>query len=348
MNSSMTESGYGYISREVVCDKNLSRNAKAVYAYLCAFAGKKGVCYPTRERMSSELDVSKTTLASYIRELTDNNYVSLYNAGREDGRFTRTKYIINHLCLDDGTGTENNAESESDRLIFIDDEEKAYTDIKEDAIDEDTEYRAYRNAESTGGAYADRFPDLKTNSSSGHGFTGYGFTEYGSAECGFTGCGFTECGSAEYGSDGGNKNNIIKNNILKNNIIKNNNKKNNKKKNKSARMRTFGSFAQNNSYLVQKNKADIEDMLSYMPQSRLKKAIEDYVCMREEIGKPLTRTSLNAVIERVEKLGHSEDEQASIIERSVRNTWTGVYPSENDRKSESDNVFLKIIDRGEL
>ena len=53
--NSILRDGYGIIPKIVMRDKNLSIEAKAIYAYLIAFAGDKKTCYPSRDLMCEEL-----------------------------------------------------------------------------------------------------------------------------------------------------------------------------------------------------------------------------------------------------------------------------------------------------
>lgn len=334
MNSKITESGYGYISQEVMRDKGLSRNAKAVYAYLCGFAGKDGACYPSRELMSDELDVSKQTLTLYIRELTDRNYVSLCNDGRDEGRFTRDKFIITHLHSDEGAeNEENNAESADElrgnKELSYTAEDKPQTEI------DSSEYRAYHKSGESDGACADRFPF--NNDTAIHGSAVYGSAVHGSAVH----------GSAVHGQDGrGINNNIInKNNNIKNTIFKNNTFKNNSpKKNRRRRNRRI------------KSDHDIDEYLSVMPEGRLRNSLGAYIDMRREMHKPLMYTSLKELVKRLGTYSSDENVQADILDRSVLNSWVGVYPEdkkeEHSAKSprpvqqEKSNVFVKLIDEG--
>ena len=53
----------------VMRNKNLSPEAKAIYAYLCSFAGNKETCHPSVNIMSQELGMSKGRLSKYMKEL---------------------------------------------------------------------------------------------------------------------------------------------------------------------------------------------------------------------------------------------------------------------------------------
>lgn len=53
---------YGVVYQDVMRNKNLSAEAKAIYAYLSSIAGMEGSCYPAVETMQKELCMSKNRL----------------------------------------------------------------------------------------------------------------------------------------------------------------------------------------------------------------------------------------------------------------------------------------------
>ena len=61
--------GYGIVFQTVMRNRNLSPEAKAIYAYLCSFAGNKETCHPSVNIMSQELGMSKGRLSKYMKEL---------------------------------------------------------------------------------------------------------------------------------------------------------------------------------------------------------------------------------------------------------------------------------------
>ncbi|MDE5801883.1 MAG: helix-turn-helix domain-containing protein [Lachnospiraceae bacterium] len=55
--------------QEVMRNKNLSPEAKAIYAYLSSIAGIGNVCYPSIETMKKDLCMSENRLNKYIKQL---------------------------------------------------------------------------------------------------------------------------------------------------------------------------------------------------------------------------------------------------------------------------------------
>ncbi|WP_432629161.1 helix-turn-helix domain-containing protein [Brotaphodocola sp.] len=63
------QGGYGIVFQKIMRNKNLSPEAKAIYAYLCSFAGSGETCHPSVDTMSQELGMSKGRLSKYMKEL---------------------------------------------------------------------------------------------------------------------------------------------------------------------------------------------------------------------------------------------------------------------------------------
>lgn len=61
--------GYGVVYQEVMRNKSLSPEAKAIYAYLSSIAGSGDSCYPSVETMQKELCMSKNRLMKHMGQL---------------------------------------------------------------------------------------------------------------------------------------------------------------------------------------------------------------------------------------------------------------------------------------
>ena len=57
---------YGLVYQSIMRRKDLTVEAKAIYSYLCSFAGSKGSCYPGIEMMADELQMSKNRLYTSV------------------------------------------------------------------------------------------------------------------------------------------------------------------------------------------------------------------------------------------------------------------------------------------
>ena len=70
--------------------------SKAIYAYLCSYADTEGVCYPSTNRIMSELGMSKNTLYKYMAYLLDFGIVKIEKTRTDKGLLSRNIYHITH------------------------------------------------------------------------------------------------------------------------------------------------------------------------------------------------------------------------------------------------------------
>lgn len=88
------ENGYGLIAKKVMKDSNLSLSAKAIYSYLCAYAGNESSAFPSVKLINHELGISKDTFYKYMKELTDKAYIVVSQRRAEKGKFSHNIYSI--------------------------------------------------------------------------------------------------------------------------------------------------------------------------------------------------------------------------------------------------------------
>lgn len=101
--------GYGLVSRKIMRDPDLSAESKAIYAYLCSFAGAKDTCYPSIAIMCRELRMSEERLSKHMRALTAAGIVRKERQ-RNGNRFGGNLYSLSHCTHSQGTenqGIEN-------------------------------------------------------------------------------------------------------------------------------------------------------------------------------------------------------------------------------------------------
>lgn len=87
------EKGYGKIPKLVMQDNGLHINSKAIYAYLCSYAGVENRCYPSRKKICSDLGISVDTFTKYLKELTGSGYLTVTQE-KEHGKFSRNVYTL--------------------------------------------------------------------------------------------------------------------------------------------------------------------------------------------------------------------------------------------------------------
>ncbi|MBH0311942.1 helix-turn-helix domain-containing protein [Alcaligenes faecalis] len=93
-NNSILSSGYGLIPQMVARDKSISIGAKGLYSYLSSMAGAtKRSCYPSRDLITHELNLSKNTFTKYLNELKKSGYIRV-KMNRQDGKRYNNIYEI--------------------------------------------------------------------------------------------------------------------------------------------------------------------------------------------------------------------------------------------------------------
>lgn len=85
--------GYGLIPQMLTRDKDLSIEAKAIYAYLAAFAGTTGQAFPGVVLICAELNISKKRYLSHRKALIDKGYIEIIRERLESG-FSKNLYIL--------------------------------------------------------------------------------------------------------------------------------------------------------------------------------------------------------------------------------------------------------------
>jgi len=76
--------GFGILPKYVMLDPDLSIEAKTIYAYFCSFAGNGSATFPGRDKILSDLPMSKDAYYKHFRQLTDQGY----NKAATPGLFT--------------------------------------------------------------------------------------------------------------------------------------------------------------------------------------------------------------------------------------------------------------------
>ncbi len=99
--SGIYKNGYGYVAKSIMKNRNISIKAKAVYAYLASYAGKKSTAYPPIKLMCQDLRVTPSSLNKYINELVNCGLISKTKNRSDDMRFENNLYTINQDAIID-------------------------------------------------------------------------------------------------------------------------------------------------------------------------------------------------------------------------------------------------------
>ena len=93
MDKLIYNSGFGILPKAVMIDRDLSLQAKGIFAYLVTYAGNSETAFPSQKTISYQLRISKDTVGKYIKELRENGYLEIEQK-REGGRFSHNVYKL--------------------------------------------------------------------------------------------------------------------------------------------------------------------------------------------------------------------------------------------------------------
>ena len=105
---------YAIISAEVRYDKDLTANAKLLYAEITALLNMNGECFATNKYFSNLYGKSIVTISKWISELVANGYISTYYTYKEGTKEIDRRYIsilkggIKENFKDNNTSINNN------------------------------------------------------------------------------------------------------------------------------------------------------------------------------------------------------------------------------------------------
>jgi Mn-dependent DtxR family transcriptional regulator len=68
--------GYGKIYKTIMRNKALLAIAKAIYAYICAYAGNSSKAFPKRDRIIRDLQINKDTFTKHLHALAEGGYLA--------------------------------------------------------------------------------------------------------------------------------------------------------------------------------------------------------------------------------------------------------------------------------
>ena len=86
--------GYGLIPKIAMQDTELSLTAKTIYALFCSFAGNGNTTFPGRDYIRKTLDLSKDTYYKYLKQLTDQGYITIKKNFQENGQYANNIYTL--------------------------------------------------------------------------------------------------------------------------------------------------------------------------------------------------------------------------------------------------------------
>ena len=128
------EKGYGFVAKKVMRDKTLNILSKAVYAYICSYAGKGKDAFPSQNLICRDLGIGKSTLVKYIKELKDRGYVTVIQH-KEKGKFAQNLYTVNAiLCIVSSNTTRTDTNPTAHGQVNTNNNQKNNNNIKDKKI----------------------------------------------------------------------------------------------------------------------------------------------------------------------------------------------------------------------
>lgn len=88
--------GYGIVPKLVMRDKNLTPEAKAIYAYMCSLAGAGKTAFPSVELMCAELCMTRERFYKHRKLLVAFGYITIFQE-KEKGKMKRNIYTLAHF-----------------------------------------------------------------------------------------------------------------------------------------------------------------------------------------------------------------------------------------------------------
>ena len=102
MDKLVYETGFGIISKSLVCNPNLSSEAKSLFAYFAAYAGNGDTAFPSVELILYHMNWSKTKFYKYRKELEDKGYLRVEQI-KEKGKFAHNIYRLIAIPIENTT-----------------------------------------------------------------------------------------------------------------------------------------------------------------------------------------------------------------------------------------------------
>ena len=89
--------GYGVIPKKVMKDKNLTIEAKAIYAFMASYSGNGNTSYPSVEYITDFLDISRHRFNRHRKLLEEKGYISVSQERKKGSKFTHNVYTLEFI-----------------------------------------------------------------------------------------------------------------------------------------------------------------------------------------------------------------------------------------------------------
>lgn len=98
MDQLIYQTGFGIISKQLMCNPNLSSNAKSLFAYFAAYAGNGDTAFPSVKLIMYHLNWSKDKFYKYRKELEEKGYLNIEQI-KQKGMFSHNIYRLNAIPI---------------------------------------------------------------------------------------------------------------------------------------------------------------------------------------------------------------------------------------------------------
>ena len=89
--------GYGIIPKKVMRDKDLSIDAKAIYAFIASYAGAGSTSFPSVNLITDMLGISRQRFNKHRKLLEDKGYITIKKIRRPEGSWGNNVYTLETL-----------------------------------------------------------------------------------------------------------------------------------------------------------------------------------------------------------------------------------------------------------
>ena len=86
--------GFGILPKYVMLDRELTLDAKTIYAYFCSFAGNGNTTFPGRDKILEELPMNKDSYYKHFHYLIEQGYISVLQQRQEGNHFSQNIYTL--------------------------------------------------------------------------------------------------------------------------------------------------------------------------------------------------------------------------------------------------------------
>lgn len=93
---SVLSKGYGIVPKLIMLDKRLSIESKAIYSYMCSFAGNGSSAFPSVKRIIADLGIGEKRFYKYRKLLVEYGYMEIIEK-RVGNRRGNNTYVLKQM-----------------------------------------------------------------------------------------------------------------------------------------------------------------------------------------------------------------------------------------------------------